>query len=96
MTEMCANFGPVFFVKLHRERNPDVNGENPFNGTVQVEFESEEAAVAIVAMEHHLMWKDQKIQASEPHFWKGFLLDFGALNSELSFAPKGRLAMRRV
>lgn len=63
MTEMCANFGPVFFVKLHRERNPDVNGENPFNGTVQVEFESEEAAVAIVAMEHHLMWKDQKIQA---------------------------------
>ncbi|OLQ01876.1 hypothetical protein AK812_SmicGene15349 [Symbiodinium microadriaticum] len=103
MTEMCANFGPVFFVKLLRSQH------------VIVEFESEEAVGSYAAVRyfvfisgvagsgghsgngvHHLMWKDQKIQASEPHFWNGSLLDFGALNSELSFAPRGRLAMRRV
>lgn len=61
VTALVERFGSVAFVRLLREPGPSAGGPNPFAGTVEIEFQAEEAAAAIVALEEPLSWKGESL-----------------------------------
>lgn len=65
VTALVERFGSVAFVRLLREPGPSAGGPNPFAGTVEIEFQAEEAATAVVALEEPLSWKGTPLEPAK-------------------------------